>query len=92
MVSPARADAFPEVHQYTDVGCELHPSCLTCPAPLCRHDTPKGLQGVRMLLHMEQVLALATEAQLSPQEAALSLGISDRTYYRLLRKARGIVR
>ena len=40
--APARRDALPEHTHYADTGCDLHPSCLTCPLVRCRYDEPGG--------------------------------------------------
>ena len=41
-----RANALPEVHRYEDTGCDVAPSCLRCPLPMCRYDHPQGIRGV----------------------------------------------
>ena len=37
-----RTDALPEHITYQDTGCELAPSCLTCPLERCQYDDPVG--------------------------------------------------
>lgn len=34
--APGRA--YPENYVYADNGCDLHPSCLACPLPVCAYE------------------------------------------------------
>jgi hypothetical protein len=36
---------FPTHSHYVDDGCEVSPSCLSCPLPLCKYDDPGGYQN-----------------------------------------------
>ena len=35
-----RREALPEYANYKDTGCDLAPSCLSCPFARCRYDKP----------------------------------------------------
>ena len=35
----------PTYSHYPDNGCEVSPSCLSCPLPLCRYDDPQGYEN-----------------------------------------------
>ena len=41
-----RRGALPEHANYSDEGCSLAPSCLSCPFVRCRHDYPDGIRGM----------------------------------------------
>ena len=41
-----RKEALPENAEYRDTGCELAPSCLSCPFVRCRYDYPDGIRGL----------------------------------------------
>ena len=41
-----RREALPEYAHYHDTGCDLAPSCLSCPFVRCRHDYPDGIRGM----------------------------------------------
>ncbi len=41
-----RREALPEYADYRDTGCDLAPSCLSCPFVHCRHDYPDGIRGM----------------------------------------------
>ncbi len=36
-----RREALPEYANYRDTGCDLAPSCLSCPFVRCRYDKPE---------------------------------------------------
>ena len=42
-------DQGPEYYHYEDTGCEVSPSCLTCPLPQCKYDDPVWFQRHRRL-------------------------------------------
>jgi len=79
-----RSDALPEHLDYRDDGCDLFPSCLSCPLPRCRYDVPGG---VRALLNRErdhQIRILREDAGLSVDEIADRFQVSRRTIFRAL--------
>jgi hypothetical protein len=64
-----------------DEGCELTPSCLECPFPLCRYD--QGRRQAEAAERRRRAL-LAYDAGLERYEAAAAVGISERTLARAL--------
>jgi hypothetical protein len=82
-----RRDALPEHTSYTDSGCDIHVSCLTCPLVRCRYDEPGG---ARKLLSDERdrtILELRREGR--PISAiATRFGVSRRTVFRVLAHSR----
>lgn len=79
-----------------DKGCNLHSSCLTCPFERCRYDTlplvelaqpgPAGVAQKAMVVSTE-VKKLYLQG-LRPMAIADHLGISRRSVYRALERAR----
>lgn len=63
-------------------GCDLHTTCFDCPLSACRYDLGPGQarrQGNAL------TLARLLGDGLTPHEAALALGVTERTVYRLRR-------
>ena len=87
--SPAsdETDLPPELCHYPDEGCELANSCLNCPFPKCAYDQPGGRQRLRKRLRDREVVKLFA-AGLEMAELAVRFGVSLRTIYRALRRAR----
>src|SRR5712692_3597465 len=78
-----RADALPEHTRYRDDGCEVSPSCMSCPLPRCRYDEPGGLRGLVNSYRDGQMLELRLKG--APVEAlAERFGVSRRTVFRIL--------
>lgn len=45
-----RGKLMPEVYdgfRFLDSGCDVSPSCLACPLPICKHDDPAWWRRVR---------------------------------------------
>ena len=82
---PAFDERFPV---YPDHGCDLHPSCLSCPLPRCRYDEPgwlrRGKQGDRDARIVE-----ARGAGRPVKDVAARFGVSQRTVHRVLAAGRG---
>jgi len=79
-----RSDALPEHLDYRDDGCDLFPSCLSCPLPRCRYDVPGG---VRAMLNQErdhQIRVLREDVGLSVDDIAERFQVSRRTVFRAL--------
>ena len=77
-------DGLPENTSYQDDGCDIHDQCLTCPLPACRYEMPPGrARALAQAAALGQLLALGR----TMDEAALDLGVSRRTVYRLRRIA-----
>ncbi len=90
-----RADALPEHTRYRDDGCQVSPSCLTCPLSRCRYEEPGGLRALLNQHRDRQIVRLRTEG-VGVEDLALRFGISRRTVFRVLGSnattaARGLV-
>ena len=70
----------PENATYRDDGCDLHPSCLSCPFVRCRYDIPGGKRAVLNLYRNERIAALRRDYTV-PVVAGL-MGVSRRTVVR----------
>lgn len=79
---PARRGALPdERDNWRDTGCDLYPSCLTCPLPRCRYDqrAPDQLRTGR-----NNAIRSRRAAGETPEAIAQALGLSRRTIFRVL--------
>ncbi len=72
---------LPENATYRDDGCDLHPSCLSCPLPVCRYDIPGGKRAV-LNIYRDQMIARLRRDYTVPVVAGL-LGVSRRTVVRV---------
>lgn len=88
LLRPARRDALPEHTHYIDTGCSLHPSCLTCPLVRCRYDEPGGARKLISDARDRRILRLQRDEQLPVSVIARHFGISRRTVFRVLARAR----
>ena len=72
-----------------DEGCRFSSSCLNCPLPRCRHEMEPG-ELTRTLRRLSDIkmLAIITDKQLTPAQAASYFGISKRTVFRILERTR----
>ncbi len=76
---------------YKDTGCKYFPSCLNCPLPECLYDNPQALAKYRAQQRRERdrsVAATITQENLNTKEAAVRFETTERTIYRILRRAR----
>ena len=69
---------------HSDQGCHLAPSCLNCPFPVCYLDDRKKVE-LHVLRLKERELVKEMES-LPSAVAATRLGVSERTYFRMLRR------
>jgi transposase-like protein len=83
----ARRDALPENTQYADTGCDVHPSCLTCPLVRCRYDEPGGVRRVLSDGRDRSIVALQRTG-VGVDEIARRYGVSRRTVFRALARSR----
>ena len=80
-------DAVPERYPYRDEGCEVSPSCLRCPLPQCKYDDPGWFQRQKRSERDGEVLAALRESGLSVTQVASRFTLSQRTVFRILRRA-----
>ncbi len=78
-----RADALPEYTRYRDNGCDVHPSCLTCPLNRCRYDEPGGLRALINADRDRKILELRLGGA-TVDDLAGRFGVSRRTVFRIL--------
>jgi transposase-like protein len=83
----ARSDALPENTQYVDTGCDVHPSCLTCPLVRCRYDEPGGTRRLLSEGRDRSIVALRRSGH-GVEEIASRFGVSRRTVFRALARSR----
>jgi hypothetical protein len=86
-----RRDALPENTQYLDSGCDIHPSCLTCPLERCRYDEPGGARGLFARERDREIITLSRSRTLTVTKIARRFGISRRTVFRVLARERARV-
>ena len=80
-------DLLPEDFPYEDNGCELYPSCLSCPFPHCIKEEPWGKERFLKTRRARRMLALKKEGK-SNEEIARIFQVSVRTVQRWLRVVR----
>lgn len=83
-----RIDALPENTDYADTGCDLYPSCLKCPLPRCRYDEAGGAAAMLRVGRDASIARLAEKGRFNANELAAMFGVSRRTVFRVLRRAR----
>ena len=83
-----RRDALPENTPYADTGCDIHPSCLTCPLVRCRYDEPGGARKILSEGRDRDIVALSRGGSLSIAEIAQTFAISRRTVFRVLARSK----
>jgi len=79
---PLVRNGLPEQFAYRDEGCQIAPSCLSCPLPQCVHDTPGGVRKAQSEARGAQMLAERL-AGLSVGDVAKKYGLSRRHVMRL---------
>ena len=78
-----RSDALPEFTRYRDSGCDVSPSCLTCPLPRCRYEEPGGLRALLNKTRDKQIVDQRANG-VPVAELATRFGVSRRTVFRVL--------
>lgn len=77
-----RSDALPENVEYRDTGCEVSPTCLTCPLVTCRFDDPGGLRGILNRERNSRIMQLRARG-VGPRQVADLVGMSVRHVHRV---------
>lgn len=84
-----RSDAFPEGNEYRDEGCDLSPSCLSCPLPRCRYEMSRSaLNTLRNGQRDERIRTLYAAGGTTVRELAHRFGMSVRQVHRVLAPVR----
>jgi len=76
-------ETFPGDIEWHDEGCDLFPSCLSCPLPRCIEEEPRGKQKLRMLNRANKMARLKQEGK-SVEEIAGAFAVSIRTVQRAI--------
>ena len=79
-------DDLPEHCRYPDEGCELAPSCLTCPFPQCADDVPGGRHALLLGRRDSQIAHLYHNERRTVEQLARAFQISRRTVQRVLKR------
>jgi hypothetical protein len=66
--------------RFRDTGCEMSPSCLSCPLPICKHDDPKWAQRGRVTW----VASVYEAHDRSVARTAEAMGVTRRSVHRAL--------
>jgi len=72
---------LPEGVDWRDRGCELFPSCLSCPLPRCIEEESRGKQRLKVLARARRMAELRRDGK-SVKEIAELFGVSKRTVQR----------
>ena len=78
-----RIDALPEGTDFTDGGCNLAPSCLNCPLPLCKYDMPTHI--LNRAARDNRIYELR-KSGVPPKDIRRAYGIAQRTLYRIMQR------
>jgi DNA-binding transcriptional ArsR family regulator len=84
MESKLMWDLLPEEFPYEDKGCELFPSCLSCPFPDCLEEEPWGKERFLKRRRAQGMLELKSQGK-SVKEIARIFEVSPRTVRRWLK-------
>ena len=80
-------DVVPERYPYRDAGCDVAPSCLRCHLPRCKYDDPGWFQRQKQGERDGEVVRALRQHGLSVPDAAARFGLSQRTVFRILKRA-----
>ena len=83
----ASVDMLPERFPYRDDGCEIYPSCLSCPLPQCKYDDPGWLQREKRRERDQNIIEAVKRDGVSISEVAAQFSISQRTIFRIMRRS-----
>ena len=84
-------DQGPEYYHYEDTGCEVSPSCLSCPLPQCKYDDPVWFQRHRRLARDLKVWSTMQSERLTADEAAQRFSVTVRTIFRITHRCRDAI-
>ena len=81
---PVEERGLPEHYHYRDTGCNVSPSCLSCPLPRCKYDDPAEYHRVQYEQRFRQILQVQRSGNQSAAMLARQFGLSVRTMQRAL--------
>ena len=87
-IAKTTTDTVPEFFHYEDTGCEVSPSCLTCPLPQCKYDDPVWFQKYRRMSRDLKVWNTMQGEGLTADQAAERFSVTVRTIFRIMRRCR----
>lgn len=61
-------------------GCPLHPSCLTCPEPVCIYDFPGGINALLRFKEMRAALERGKDVNDVAEELSIHLSTARRRF------------
>ena len=73
---------------FLDAGCEVSPSCLTCPLSRCKHDAPEWYGWHVRRARDYRVWEAVRRLGLSTREAANRFKTTPRTIYRIAERVK----
>ena len=83
-------DALPEHYPYRDYGCDVSPSCLSCPLPWCKYDDPVAFHRKIRESRNQDVVRVKSDQDKTVPQLATDFGLSQRTIHRILERARHV--
>lgn len=69
-----------------DTGCEIAPSCLSCPLPACRYDKP--VRHHNAVVRKAAIIADYRDGVRDTRELASRHGVTERTIWRAIAGAK----
>ena len=87
-LAPVRSDTLPENSTYRDDGCDISPTCLNCPLPVCKYDDPDYLRRTARSARDQAILDARKRERLAVPALATRFGVSTRTVHRVLQSER----
>lgn len=85
-------DAKPDKYVYIDDGCEASPLCLECPLPQCKYDDPYWYQQYRRTQRDHEIIVARGHDGMNIRNLAIKFHMSERTIFRILKRASLIAR
>ena len=69
---------------HQDSGCEVSPSCLSCPLPKCKYDDPVWYQQYQQAQVDLRVMETIRAEGLTVKQAAARFSVTSRTIFRIM--------
>lgn len=75
-----------DADRFEDEGCELHPSCLNCPRPVCKHDEPHSYTKLHTHARRDKRIYELRMSGVPPAEIKRAYGVSFRHIQRVMQR------
>ena len=82
----SKANELPDYDRYKDDGCEVSPSCLTCPLLQCKHDDPIWFQQYLRVARDVRIWKTIQSESLTANKAAERFSLTVRTISRIIQR------